>query len=176
SRTAGTVFDCEFRACRPDGSTIWMRCRSAPRAAEAGTIWDGIMLDITRERDVARQLQLAKEAAEAGERAKSDFLATMSHEIRTPMNTVIGMARLVQQTDLSPKQRNYLEKIDVSAKALLNIINDVLDYSKIEAGMLALDLSDFELDEVLETVSAVTSTRAEEKGLEIVYSIAPDVP
>nr|WP_314072664.1 response regulator [uncultured Roseococcus sp.] len=176
SRTSGAVFDCEFRACKPDGSVIWMRCRSAPRSAEAGTIWDGIMLDITRERDVAQQLQLAKEAAEAGERAKSDFLATMSHEIRTPMNTVIGMARLVQQTDLSPKQRNYLEKIDVSAKALLGIINDVLDYSKIEAGMLALDFSDFDLDEVLQTVSAVTSTRAEEKGIEIAYAIAPDVP
>ncbi|WP_421988593.1 response regulator [Roseococcus sp.] len=176
SRTTGTVFDCEFRACRPDGSMIWMRCRSAPRSAAAGTAWDGIMLDITREKDAAREVQLAKEAAEAGERAKSDFLATMSHEIRTPMNTVIGMARLVQQTDLSAKQRNYLQKIDVSAKALLSIINDVLDYSKIEAGMLALDISEFDLDEVLEAVSAATSARAEEKGLEIAYSIAHDLP
>ena len=170
------LFDHQFRIVMPHGPVRWLRCRSAPRRTETGTVWDGILLDITREREAEQALKQAKEAAETAERAKSDFLATMSHEIRTPMNTVIGMTRLVQQTPLSPKQRNYLEKVELSANALLSIINDILDYSKIEAGMLSLERVEFALDDILETVSAVTTLRAEEKGIEVVYSIAPDVP
>ena len=169
-------FDFQARHRKPDGNEIWLRFRAVPRRVGDKTVWDGLMLDVTRDREISLQLQNAKEAAEAGERAKADFLATMSHEIRTPMNTVIGMTRLVQQTDLSPKQRNYLEKIDLSAKALLVIINDVLDYSKIEAGMLALEDTEFELEEMLEAVSAVTAMRADEKGIEIAFSVEPDVP
>ena len=171
-----SLFDCSFRIIRPDGSLRWLRCRSAPSRQESGTVWDGIMLDITREREAELALQAAKEMAEAAERAKSEFLATMSHEIRTPMNTVIGMTRLIQQTPLLPKQRNYLEKVELSANALLSVINDILDFSKIEAGMLTLENVEFALDDVLETVSAVTTLRAEEKGIEVVYSVAPDVP
>ena len=172
-----TVFDCQFKARRRDGRIIWMHCRSAPRMMPGGTtVWDGIMRDITTEREAAETLERAKEAAEAAERAKSDFLATMSHEIRTPMNTVIGMTRLTLLTELAPKQRNYLEKIDASAKTLLSIINDVLDFSKIEAGRLELEDTEFTLESVLESVSAVTAMRAEEKGLEIAYAVAQEVP
>ena len=174
--TRRSDFDHRFRIIHTNGSVRWLHCRSAPRSSDQGTTWDGIMLDITREVEAEQALQAAKSAAEAAERAKSDFLATMSHEIRTPMNTVIGMTRLVQQTALTPKQRNYLEKVELSANALLSIINDILDFSKIEAGMLALEQTDFRLDDILETVSAVTSLRAEEKGIEVVYAIAPDVP
>ena len=170
------VFDHNFRIVRPDGTQRWLRCRSAPRRLDNSIVWDGILLDITREREAEQALQQAKEVAEAAERAKSDFLATMSHEIRTPMNTVIGMTRLMQQTMLSAKQRNYMEKVEISANALLSIINDILDFSKIEAGMLSLENVEFALDDILETVSAVTTLRAEEKGLEVVYSVAPDVP
>ncbi|WP_240479232.1 PAS domain-containing protein, partial [Delftia tsuruhatensis] len=170
------VFDCRFRVIRPDGEVRWLRCRSAPRSSHEGMVWDGIMLDITREREAEQALQQAKEAAEAAERAKSDFLAIMSHEIRTPMNTVIGMTRLVQQTALTSRQRGYLEKVERSASALLAVINDVLDFSKIEAGMLALEEVDFALDDVLETVSASTALRAEEKGLEVVYALDPHLP
>jgi len=176
SRATNTLFDHAFRALRPDGTISWIRCRSAPRHSARGMVWDGIMLDITRERATTIELYRAKEAAEAGERAKADFLATMSHEIRTPMNTVIGMTRLVMQTDLSDKQRDQMEKISMSAKALLSIINNILDFSKIEAGMLALEETEFQLEEMLETVSAVTAIRAEEKGLEIAYSVAPGTP
>jgi two-component system, sensor histidine kinase and response regulator len=171
------VFDCQFRMQTRDKQFIWMHARSAPRQqADGTTVWDGILRDITAEREAGEVLQRAKETAEAAERAKSDFLATMSHEIRTPMNTVIGMTRLTLQTALSPKQRNYLEKIDSSAKTLLAIINDVLDFSKIEAGKLYLEDAEFQLESVLESVSNVTAMRAEEKGLEIAYAVDPDVP
>ncbi|QXZ09413.1 response regulator [Comamonas sp. Y33R10-2] len=170
------VFDHSFRIIRPNGVMRWLRCRCAPQQTETGIVWDGILLDISREREAEIALQQAKEAAETAERTKSEFLATMSHEIRTPMNTVIGMTRLVQQTPLSPKQRNYLDKVELSANALLSIINDILDYSKIEAGMLELESVEFALDDILETVSAVTMLQAEEKGLEVAYSVSPEVP
>ncbi|GAB2457155.1 hypothetical protein GCM10027082_04710 [Comamonas humi] len=171
-----SLFECDFRLRRQDGAPVWLRIRSAPRRVKGGWIWDGIILDITRQHEVESALRQAKEAAEQAERAKADFLANMSHEIRTPMNSVLGMTRLALQTDLSPRQKNYLEKIDVSTRALLSIINDILDFSKIEAGGFDLDNADFELEQVLEAVSNATSLRADEKGLEVVYAIAPDVP
>jgi two-component system sensor histidine kinase/response regulator len=171
------VFDETFRARTHDGRDIWMQCRSAPRLLPDGRIvWDGIMRDITRERQAAETLRQAKERAEEAERGKSDFLATMSHEIRTPMNTVLGMTRLALRTGLAPRQRNYLEKIDASAQSLLGIINDILDFSRIEAGGMALEDTVFMLETVLESVSAITAMRAEEKGLEIAFSIGRDVP
>ncbi|MFB9223099.1 PAS domain S-box protein [Paracoccus cavernae] len=172
---AQTNFECDFRVIRPDGTTAWLQVRSAPRLHEGGRVWDGIILDVTRAYETAEALRHAKEAAEAAERAKADFLATMSHEIRTPMNAVIGMTRLAMQTDLSPRQQNYLEKIDTSARVLLGIINDILDFSRIEAGAIDLEDIDFTLESVLETLSNATSLKAEEKGLEVIYAIAPEV-
>lgn len=172
---AQSNFECDFRVIRPDGSTAWLQIRSAPRLQEGGRVWDGIILDVTRAYETAAALRHAKEIAEAAERAKADFLATMSHEIRTPMNAVIGMTRLAMQTDLSPRQQNYLDKIDTSARVLLGIINDILDFSRIEAGGVELENIDFTLESVLETLSNATSLKAEEKGLEVIYSIAPDV-
>ena len=175
--TRSEVFDHAFRVRKKDGHYLWIHCRSAPRVQSDGrTVWDGIIRDITRERDAAESLARAKNEAEAAEQAKSEFLAAMSHEIRTPMNTVIGMTRLALQTDLSSRQRNYLDKIDASAKNLLGVINDILDFSKNEAGGLQLEDTEFTLESVLETVSTATTLRADEKGLESVYLIAPDVP
>ncbi|WP_443969458.1 response regulator [Sphingobium sp. CR28] len=177
SRLTGAPVDHTLRVSTRDGRLIWMHIRSAPRLQSDGrTIWDGIARDVTGERLAAEALHQAKEAAEAAERTKSDFLATMSHEIRTPMNTVIGMTRLTLQTPLAPKQRNYLEKIDLSAKALLGIINDVLDFSKIEAGGLELEDTPFTLESVLESVSAVMAMPAEDKGLEIAYAVDTQAP
>jgi two-component system sensor histidine kinase/response regulator len=127
-------------------------------------------------RQAAEALGIARDEAERAERAKGDFLAAMSHEIRTPMNTVIGMTRLALSTELTARQRNYLEKIDSAAGSLLSIINDVLDFSKIEAGGLTLEETDFHLDTVLDSVTNVTAMRAEEKGLEMIYAVAEDVP
>ncbi|RJG06916.1 hybrid sensor histidine kinase/response regulator [Noviherbaspirillum cavernae] len=123
-----------------------------------------------------RALASAKEVAEEASRMKSVFLANMSHEIRTPMNAVIGMAYLALRTDLTVRQRDYVEKIHRAAISLLGIINDILDFSKIEAGKLDIERTDFTLHDVLSNVSSVTGQRAQEKNLDCVFEIAEDVP
>ncbi|HJV52215.1 MAG TPA: 7TM diverse intracellular signaling domain-containing protein, partial [Noviherbaspirillum sp.] len=127
-------------------------------------------------REHERALHAAKEVAEEASRMKSAFLANMSHEIRTPMNAVIGMAYLALRTELTGKQRDYVEKIHRSAISLLGIINDILDFSKIEAGKLDIEKTDFSLNEVLGNVSTVTSQKAHEKGLHYLFDVADDVP
>ncbi|WP_374357917.1 ATP-binding protein [Chitinimonas sp.] len=123
-----------------------------------------------------REVEAARRHAEEATRAKSMFLANMSHEIRTPMNAIIGMAHLALKTALSPKQRDYLDKIHTAGVSLLGIINDILDFSKIEAGKLDLESVEFDLDEVLANVAAVTAGRAQDKGLEYLIDVPPGVP
>ncbi len=116
------------------------------------------------------------ETAQEATRAKSLFLANMSHEIRTPMNAVLGMAFLAQQTDLSPKQREYINSIQTSGQNLLGIINDILDFSKVEAGKLEIEAVPFDLSEVYNHLATLVHTRIEDKDIEIAYAISPEVP
>ena len=132
--------------------------------------------DVTRPRRTEQALRVAKNAAEAADRAKSEFLATMSHEIRTPMNGVLGMLDLAMSTELDEEQTEYLEAAQVSAESLLGLVNDILDFSKIEAGMVALDLQPFELSHRISLLRTMFVPRAAEKKLTIHMNVAPDVP
>jgi signal transduction histidine kinase/CheY-like chemotaxis protein len=118
----------------------------------------------------------ARAAAEAANLHKSEFLANMSHEIRTPMNAIIGMSFLAQSTDLTVKQRDYLQKIQQSSQHLLGIINDVLDFSKVEAGMLHIENVPFVLEDLMDDVATLVTEKAAKKGLELIIDIARDVP
>ena len=122
------------------------------------------------------ELRAARDSEEAANHAKSTFLANMSHEIRTPMNAIMGMAHLCLMTEISPKQKDYLNKIQNASHSLLGIINDILDFSKIEAGKLDMESIEFNLEETLSNLATVTALKAQQKGLEILFKCAPDVP
>ncbi len=162
---------------RKDGSTFWGR--TSARLLDQQLPAKGVLViveDITPERDAEVALRHARDLAEAAARAKTDFLANMSHEIRTPMNAIIGMAHLALQSDLTPRQRDYLGKIEGASQHLLGIINDILDLSRIEAGKLAIERVEFELDHVLDRVAMLLTEKSTAKGLELVVDMDPATP
>ncbi|MBI3924895.1 MAG: response regulator, partial [Armatimonadetes bacterium] len=174
----GRPWSVEYRVRHRDGSVRWLESngQAVYRPDGAPEFVDGILLDITARKAMEADLREARRAADAANRAKSDFLANMSHEIRTPMNAVLGLTHLALQTDLSARQRDYLQKIQGSGQALLGIINDILDFSKIEAGKLDIEEIDFRLDEVLEGVTSLFGVKANEKGLELLLFQDVEVP
>jgi len=177
-RSKQPLFDREEVGVDASGNRSWLLTTKVPlldnNANAVGLA--GVCRDITARKKVELEWQRAKEAAEAASRAKSEFLANMSHEIRTPLNGVIGMTDLALDTELSAEQREYLETVKLSADSLLTVINDILDFSKVEAGRMELDLSDFNLADCVETTLRTLALRADEKGLELLCEIAPEVP
>ncbi|WP_158272092.1 PAS domain-containing hybrid sensor histidine kinase/response regulator [Marinicauda salina] len=166
----------EILARRATGDTFPAEISVSRVASEEGLVFTAIVRDLSERKAYEAALQGAKARAEAASDAKSAFLATMSHEIRTPMNGVLGMLSLLVGSDLDDKQRRMAEIALDSGRALMSILNDVLDYSKIEAGGLSIDIAEFDTRDVLRKVHSLHRLRAEEKALDFRLEIADDLP
>jgi two-component system sensor histidine kinase/response regulator len=162
----------------PDGDPRWYHIVRIAVLDSSGQVvaTQGMSWDVTAAKHIEQNLKLAKDTAERAALAKGEFLAKMSHEIRTPMNGVIGMTDLLLDTDLGPQQREFAEAIRVSGEALLTIINDILDLSKIEAGRMTVEVLDFDLVKTMESTLDIVAAGASRKGIELVNSIPTGIP
>ncbi|GJE18994.1 ATP-binding protein [Methylobacterium marchantiae] len=167
----------EMRVRPIDGIPRWFSFIETPVTGSGGrTQWLRAGSDITERIESARSLDEALHRAEAANIAKSRFLATVSHEFRTPLNGILGMADLVLDTGLDAEQRTYVEAVKTSGRALLTLIDGILDFSRIEAGRLDLSAEPFDLRAVVEGVVELLAPRAQDKGIEIALDVADDVP
>jgi PAS domain S-box-containing protein len=178
SLATGEPYEIEFRVRRADGAFRWNLNRALALRDDSGRItkWLGSCIEIDDQKRAQEALREAKEAAEAANRAKDEFLANVSHEIRTPMNAILGMTELVLDTTLTDDQRQCLRTVKSAADNLLGLLNDLLDFSKIEAGKLELDPADFSLRAAVGETLHALAVRAHKKGLELVCHVLPDVP
>ncbi len=176
--TEGESVETEYRIRTPEGREKWIRDRAFPVRDGAGQLirTTGISEDITERKRFQEELIQARQDAEAANRTKGEFLANMSHEIRTPLNGILGLADLVLGDDLNPVSRKRIHVLRESAKGLLALVNDILDLSKLEARKMRLEAEDFDLRAVVEGVADLMAVKAQEKGLELLCLIEPDVP
>lgn len=168
----------DWHYVRKDGSHFPVTLVVTAMRDETGQLsgYLGIATDITAQRELESRLRHAKEQADAASAAKSSFLANMSHEIRTPMNAVLGMLQLILQTDLNVRQFDYATKAQSAAKSLLGLLNDILDYSKIDAGKLQLDLHPFELESLMRDLAVVLAGNHGQQEVEVMFDLDVDLP
>ena len=170
-------FHAELEQICKDGTLIWADVRVSNIIDSNGNFVEklGMSYDITELKHQALALEQARDAADAANRAKSEFLAMMSHEIRTPMNGILGMSSMLMESDLTPEQHDYAGIVSRSGEHLLVLINDILDFSKIESGNLELEQIDFNLQHILDDINRLLAYRAKDAGLELTYRIEPAV-
>ena len=171
-------YSCTFRIQLPDGALRYIQAGGYAEREDSGRVVRvmGINRDITAQRELETWLRHAKEQADAASAAKSTFLANMSHEIRTPMNAILGMLHLVQQTGLNARQNDYISKASTAARSLLRLLNDILDYSKIDAGKLELDRHPFALESLMQELAIVLAGNQGEKPVELVFDLDSRLP
>jgi signal transduction histidine kinase/CheY-like chemotaxis protein len=167
----------EYRVILPRQGIRWRYGFSQPeKQVDDSILWHGFINDITARKNMELELNQSRDAAEAANRAKSEFLSNMSHEIRTPMNGVIGMAQLLEFTKLTTEQQEYVDALKLSSKNLLTIINDILDLSKIEAGKIRIEPTEFSLRHCIKDITVTQKSFIKEKNLELNVDVADEVP
>ncbi|AGX87122.1 PAS domain-containing hybrid sensor histidine kinase/response regulator [Candidatus Symbiobacter mobilis] len=174
----GRVWHGDIKNRKKNGDHYWVSATIVPLLGQDGMPYQyiGIRTDITANKDLEYKLQIASDQAQAATLAKGQFLANMSHEIRTPMNAVLGMLKLLHNTDLTPRQHDYTTKAESAAHSLLGLLNDILDFSKIEAGKMTLDPHPFRIDKLLRDLSVILSTTVGNKPVEVLFDIDPSLP